>query len=101
MFSERIQEAIAAGQTSAKATQEAFTKFVKEYEERWRARTVCAAGHVTVRCSNGRRPKRSNASLSSGSVTDLLAQTAAAFFLFAARPLVERPFPLELIFASR
>lgn len=57
MFSERIQEAIAAGQTSAKATQEAFTKFVKEYEERWRARTVCAAGHVTVCCSNGPAPK--------------------------------------------
>lgn len=57
MFSERIQERIAVGQTSAKATQRAFARFVKEYEERWRARTVCAAGHVTVRCSNGPAPK--------------------------------------------
>ena len=57
MFSERIQERIGAGQTSAKAAQQAFAQFVKEYEERWRARTVCAAGHVTVRCSNGPEPK--------------------------------------------
>lgn len=53
MLSDRIQEVIVAGQTSAKAKQEAFDKFIREYVERWRARTVCAAGHVTVRCSNG------------------------------------------------
>lgn len=57
MFSERIQERIGAGQTSAKGAQKAFVKFVKEYEARWRARTVCAAGHVTDRCSNGPLPK--------------------------------------------
>lgn len=53
MFSERIQERIAAGQTSPKAAQKAFAKFVEEYAERWRARTVCATGHVIDRCSNG------------------------------------------------
>lgn len=57
MFSERIQEAIVAGQTSVKAAQAAFAKFVREYAERWQARTVCAAGHVTDRCSNGPMPK--------------------------------------------
>jgi hypothetical protein len=57
MFSERIQETILAGLTSGKSRQEAFTKFLKEYGERWRARTVCASGHVTVRCSNGPTPK--------------------------------------------
>lgn len=57
MFSERIQEAIVAGLTSAQARQKAFDRFVREYEERWRARTVCATGHVTERCSNGPAPK--------------------------------------------
>ena len=57
MFSERVQELIVVGLASAKSRQEAFDKFVKEYEERWRARTVCAMGHVTVRCSNGPAPK--------------------------------------------
>lgn len=57
MFSERVQERIVVGLASAKSRQEAFAKFVKEYEERWRVRTVCATGHVTVRCSNGPMPK--------------------------------------------
>jgi hypothetical protein len=57
MFSERIQEAIVAGLTSAQARQKAFDRFIREYEERWRARTVCAMGYVTVRCSNGPTPK--------------------------------------------
>jgi hypothetical protein len=57
MFSERIQERIVAGLTSAKAAREAFAKFVGEYEGRWRARTVCATDHVIVRCSNGPAPK--------------------------------------------
>jgi hypothetical protein len=57
MFSERIQVTAVAGLTSAKSKQEAFTRFVREYAERWRARTVCATGHVTVRCSNGPTPK--------------------------------------------
>jgi hypothetical protein len=53
MFSERIQKVIVRGLTSAKARQKTFDRFIREYGERWRARTVCAAGHVTVRCSNG------------------------------------------------
>jgi hypothetical protein len=57
MFSERIQEAIVAGLTSPKARQKAFGRFVREYDKRWRARTVCATGHVTVRCSNGSTPR--------------------------------------------
>jgi len=57
MFSERIQEAIVAGLSSAQARQKAFERFIREYAERWRARTVCATGHVTVRCSNGPTPK--------------------------------------------
>lgn len=57
MFSQRIQESIVAGQASAKAAQRAFSRFIGEYEKRWRARTVCAAGYVTVRCSNGPVPK--------------------------------------------
>jgi hypothetical protein len=57
MFSERIQETIVAGQPSAKAAQKAFAKFLKEYAQRWRARTVCATGYVIIRCSNGPAPK--------------------------------------------
>jgi hypothetical protein len=57
MFSERIQERIVAGLTSAKSRQQALTRFVSEYEELWRARTVCATGHVTARCSNGPMPE--------------------------------------------
>jgi SurA-like protein len=57
MLSEQIQVTIVAGLTSARSRQRAFGKFVKEYEERWRARTVCASGHVTVRCSNGPTPE--------------------------------------------
>jgi hypothetical protein len=57
MLTEQIQVTIVAGLTSAKSRQKAFDKFVKEYGERWRARTVCALGHVTVRCSNGPTPK--------------------------------------------
>jgi hypothetical protein len=58
MLTEQIQVTIVAGLTSAKSRQKAFDKFVKEYVVRWRARTVCATGHVTVRCSNGPAPKR-------------------------------------------
>lgn len=57
MFSERVQERIVAGLTSPKSRQKAFARFVGEYEERWRARTVCGTGHVTIRCSNGPTPK--------------------------------------------
>jgi hypothetical protein len=55
MLSTKIQERIAAGLTSEAAKQKAFAKFVDEYAERWRSRTVCAPGYVTDRCSNGPR----------------------------------------------
>jgi len=31
----------------------AFSRWLTEFETRWRARTVCASGYVTERCSNG------------------------------------------------
>jgi hypothetical protein len=53
LFSERIQERIVAGIDSEAGMQKAFTKFVSEYEVRWRSRTVCAPDYVIDRCSNG------------------------------------------------
>lgn len=43
-------------QLAAEAEQEAFNRFVRSYNRRWRARTVCAPGFVTEYCSNGPRP---------------------------------------------
>jgi hypothetical protein len=62
MLSERIQEKVVAGFASEKGRQKAFVKFIAEYEERWRSRTVCAAGFVTTRCSNGPAPAAESAS---------------------------------------
>jgi hypothetical protein len=59
LLSERIQERIAAGLGSEAAIQKAFDRFVAEYTERWRSRTVCAPEYVTERCSNGPEPKAS------------------------------------------
>ena len=56
LFSERIQELVVAGIPSKQGRQKAFSKFVREYAERWRALTVCAPEYVTVRCSNGPAP---------------------------------------------
>jgi hypothetical protein len=56
MFSERIQERVAAGIGSEAELQKAFAKFVSEYGVRWKARTVCAPGFVTNRCSNAPTP---------------------------------------------
>jgi hypothetical protein len=53
---ERIQERVVAGIDSEAGAQKAFTKFVSEYEVRWKARTVCAPGFVIDRCSNGLAP---------------------------------------------
>jgi hypothetical protein len=30
-----------------------LAKFVAEFEQRWRARTVCAPEYLLARCSNG------------------------------------------------
>jgi hypothetical protein len=56
ILAEHITAAIAPG-LSEKATQKAFSKFIAEYETRWRSRTVCAPGYVTELCSNGPEPK--------------------------------------------
>jgi hypothetical protein len=53
----RIQQRAVAGLSSNAARQKAFSRFVSEYVVRWRARTVCAPGYVTERCSNGPEPK--------------------------------------------
>jgi parvulin-like peptidyl-prolyl isomerase len=55
LLSARIQERIARG-TTVRDVQEKFKKFVDAYMKRWRARTVCATGFATERCSNGPRP---------------------------------------------
>jgi SurA N-terminal domain len=52
MLVTRIQERVGAG-LSGRAEERAFSKFVAEYEQRWRARTVCAPEYVFDRCSNG------------------------------------------------
>lgn len=49
----RLQERIVAGAKSRAEKQKAFREFVDEFNERWRARTVCATEHATERCSNG------------------------------------------------
>jgi hypothetical protein len=61
LFVERIQERVLAGSGSKASAQKAFAKFVSEYEVRWKARTVCALGYITVRCSNGPTPEGGSA----------------------------------------
>lgn len=55
ILSEKIQVRVLSGLSEAEA-QRAFSRFVKEYEARWRGRTVCAPDYVTERCSNGPEP---------------------------------------------
>jgi SurA N-terminal domain len=50
LLSEKIQVRVVFGLSEAEG-QRALNRFVKEYEERWRGRTVCAPDYVTVRCS--------------------------------------------------
>ena len=56
LFAERIQERIVAGIPSKAGQRKAFNEFISEYEVRWKARTVCAPGYVTSRCSNAPAP---------------------------------------------
>lgn len=51
VLSEKIQVRVVFGLSEAEG-QRALNRFVREYEERWRRRTVCAPDYVTVRCSN-------------------------------------------------
>lgn len=55
IISTRIQRRIEAKVRHRSEEQAVFDEFVKEFNERWRSRTVCAAGYVTDRCSNGPR----------------------------------------------
>lgn len=52
----RIQELALYGVRGKAARRKALSKFVKEYEERWRARTVCAPDYAIGRCSNAAVP---------------------------------------------
>jgi hypothetical protein len=51
ILSEKIQVRVVFGLSGAER-QRAFSRFVREYEGRWRGRTVCAPHYVTARCSN-------------------------------------------------
>jgi hypothetical protein len=53
LIAARIQERIVAGASGEAEEQAAFRKFVDEFNEKWRSRTVCAPEYVTARCSNG------------------------------------------------
>ena len=55
ILSEKIQARVVLGLSEAEA-QKAFSRFVKEYDARWRGRTVCAPDYITERCSNGPEP---------------------------------------------
>ena len=55
LLQERLQQMIPNG-AGRKAEQKFFREFVKEFNEKWRARTVCAPQYATERCSNGPPP---------------------------------------------
>lgn len=49
----RIQKQI-SGQAKTRSEEErAFTRWINEFDARWRARTICAPKYTTERCSNG------------------------------------------------
>jgi SurA N-terminal domain len=54
----RMQARILRGADSGAERNKAIRDFVTEFNQQWRARTVCAAGYVTDRCSNGPPPGR-------------------------------------------
>jgi hypothetical protein len=65
ILSTKIQAQISKGiKGNATAQQKGFGEFVDAYQKRWRSRTVCAAGYVIERCSNGPEPKEASASSS-------------------------------------
>lgn len=56
LLSERLQERLMQklGPGASRAEEQRFfTRFVREFSERWRARTVCAQDYAIARCSNG------------------------------------------------
>jgi hypothetical protein len=78
MFATRIQERIAEGVEGEAAVQKAFERFVAEYGERWKGRTVCAPEYVFDRCSN---------SAKEGQPSSLAARTPASSVRFATSSL--------------
>ena len=52
LLSTAIQQRVVRGVRGEGARQKAFSEFVEAYEERWRARTVCAPEYIVSRCSN-------------------------------------------------
>ncbi|MHB8243489.1 MAG: peptidyl-prolyl cis-trans isomerase [Solirubrobacteraceae bacterium] len=46
-------------QLTSKQQQEAFTKFVKEFKKKWKAKTDCRAGYVVEDCKQYKAPKTS------------------------------------------
>jgi hypothetical protein len=50
---ERLQGQISRQTRTKSEEQRAFSRWVREFSERWRARTVCAPKYTTERCSNG------------------------------------------------
>ena len=53
---ERLQALIEREARNPREEQRAFTEFIEEFNERWRARTVCVPAYATARCSNGAPP---------------------------------------------
>lgn len=49
----RIEKRIQRDARNEFEEQQAFKEFVAEFNEKWRARTVCAPQYATERCSNG------------------------------------------------
>jgi len=53
LISLRVQERIWKGVRSEAEKQKALSEFVREFDRRWRERTVCAPAYLTRVCSNG------------------------------------------------
>jgi foldase protein PrsA len=52
----QVKESV-KGQLASTQQQTALTKFVKEFEQRWKGRTECRAGYVMQRCKQYKAPK--------------------------------------------
>jgi hypothetical protein len=54
----RFEKQIGKQTESKSERRRAFNELLREFSERWRARTVCAPEYATERCSNGPPPAR-------------------------------------------
>jgi hypothetical protein len=68
VLSTRIQEKVAASAPRKDPGHKSFTKFVTDFQHRWRSRTVCAPDLVVAECSNG-EPETPNSSQAEGQST--------------------------------